>query len=202
MNNKMKVGLFIMMLAVFLLVSGCKDNKGDGIVTPTPSANGAGTGGTTPTPSGNAGTGSNDSADAAPIEGNNIKADLQVTDIYWSTIHPEPGQEVELTVKVFNPGVAPVASFDYAIDIKKDGIAWKNEVLTAEAGVDAGNTTKLKKTYTLPQGEYTAAVYLDKGNAIKELNEFNNVMETKAAAKSAIIVQPTPSPSNESDDEE
>ena len=201
MNNKMLAGFFIMILAAVLLVSGCKDNKGNGIVTPTSSGNGAGAGATS-TPSGNGGAGSNDSANAPPIAGNSIKADLEVTDIYWSTIYPEPNQEVELTVKVRNPGVSPVASFDYSVDIKKDGIAWKNEVLTAEAGVDAGNTTKLKKTYTLPQGEYTAAVYLDKGNAIKELNEFNNVMETKAAAKSAIIVQPTPSPSNESDDEE
>lgn len=203
MKKVMTIGILCMIVLGAILIAGCKKN--DTVVVPTGSTGGddgadsgdSGTAddGTTETPT------NNDDAISGQ-QGEQTKIDLALTDVYWNSVYADPGNEVELTAKATNLGFEDAEGFSYQLQIKKDGVDWKTEEYTYEKTLGRGNTTNLKNTFTVPEGKYTAIVVLDNDKKIKEINELNNVMESKFELKAMIIAEPADDSSDDNSSED
>ncbi|HLC46559.1 MAG TPA: CARDB domain-containing protein [Candidatus Nanoarchaeia archaeon] len=206
MDRRILTMMTILVLGL-ILIGGCKKNdtikpiKTDG--TPTGGEDAQIDDGTTDTADNTTAVDGQTTDDTPKVTTGN-KGDLEVSDLYWNSLYPEPGATIELKAKVKNVGIEAIDGFNYYVKVSKDGAMWKEETLSSDATLYPGNSTVLKSEYTVPKGDYTAQIYVDNKNDIKELNEFNNVLETKATSRAMIIVQPARDTSDDSssDDEE
>ena len=114
------------------------------------------------------------------------------------------GKLLEDHLRAYKGDAVEIKAGEKVVKVSKDGAMWKEETLSSDTTLYPGNSTVLKSEYTVPKGDYTAQIYVDNKNDIKELNEFNNVLETKATSRAMIIVQPARDTSDDSssDDEE
>ena len=107
------------------------------------------------------------------------KPDLEITNIYWSTLFPDANESVDLGVKAINNGNTSVNGFNYKITIFKDQYELKEETYEYEGVLERDDTVKITKTFSFDEsGQFKAEVYIDWDNSIKELDELNNYKQT------------------------
>ncbi|MFC1705056.1 CARDB domain-containing protein [Nanoarchaeota archaeon] len=124
--------------------------------------------------------------DEEPQE-NSEKPDLMMTNIYWSTLFPKLNEYDDLTVKVMNRGDSSVSGFEYKITLFNEGEEWSEQIYTYEDALGPNNSTKITKGFSFnSSGKYSAEVYLDWDNSIKELDEINNYRQTGSITVSEI----------------
>ncbi len=103
------------------------------------------------------------------------RPDLEITNIYWSTLFPDTNESVDLGIKIINKGNTSVDGFNYKITLFKAYDTWKEETYDYEGILERDDTTKITKTFSFDQaGQFKAEAYIDWDNSIKELDELNN----------------------------
>jgi len=123
-------------------------------------------------------------ANTSVSKGKPTKADLAVSTFFLSTIYPVPNVDFEVSFRIKNNGTEPIKDFDYSILVTKGNDTKKSETNAYNSTIDAGSSSsKIVKTFSLPDGTYEIALTLDSSNAFDEANESNNVKKQVIAVK-------------------
>ncbi len=154
----------------------------------------------------NASTAKNVSAEAKPAvtatADSSSKKDLNLAGVLADTIYPKSNEIFEVTLTVENAGLEKIDSFEYLVNIMKDGVLQKFDRGERNEGLVAGGKVKLRSEFSLSSaGKYTIEASVDPSNAVKEFDESNNGKTTTITivAPSAETTQeneaPAPAPS-------
>ena len=104
-----------------------------------------------------------------------LTSDLQVMGLAWPAGDIHDGDEVTLTATIENIGAETLRSFVVRFEDVVDGFIGRQ---TVTGGIGASATIDVPQTWTARPGVHTIRVTVDEYNAIGELLETNNTLDT------------------------